>query len=110
IEVFMTKMLAIIMLLISGSVVAGTCKIKARVYESVFACPVISIKKFKDVSLQECEAYVKQGIDTALFGILDIKSGEKLMHVDYKFKDGKYTVKDRVVIEDWNDYCGGGIL
>lgn len=106
----MTKMLAIIMLFISGSVMAGTCKIKARVYENVFSCPLISINKFKDVSLQDCEAYVEQGLNTGFFGLVDLKAGEKILHIDYKFKDGKYSVKDRKTVNDFEYYCGSGIL
>lgn len=106
----MKKLILLAAFLFSTSIFAGTCKIKARVYESVFSCPTISINKIKDVSLVDCQSYVEQAQRTNLFGIIDIKNGEKIMHIDYKFKEGRYKVKDRIVIEDWVDHCGGGIL
>lgn len=101
----MKKLIILSSLLATSAVSAGTCKIKARIYESNFACPLISINKFKNVDETQCLALVEEALDTHLFRILDIKRGEKIMHLDYTFKEGKYKVKERVVLQDWNEFC-----
>ena len=106
----MKKFVAITLFLATTASFAGTCKIKARVYESNFSCPIISLNKFKDVSEDECQKLIKQAVSTNLFGLVKTQKGARLMHIDHTFKEGRYKVKDRLVLEDWNEVCMGGVL
>lgn len=106
----MKKLIGISIFLAATASHAGTCKIKARAYESYFSCPVVSLDKFHNVTEAECGELVQEALSTNLFRILDLKRGEKIMHLDHTFQEGRYKVKDRIVLEEWREHCMGGIL
>lgn len=84
---------------------AGTCKISGRMYEDTFSCPFISVSKYKDVTQTECIALAKYATTNNFFDMVKPEVGERLLHVNFKFKEGKLKIKDQIKIEDQDEAC-----